>query len=526
MKFEDKFLFSLPISCCKSYIATAFVLLSLFPALIFAANEVRQNDTQDVSELLKRAKKLTRKGEFAEAEIILRRAVAEYPKSSSAQLELAYLFLKQKQIRPAFDLAIEVAKTEPENSFAFAVVGTAYLNAGNFTEAKVFLLNALNLDKKEALAWAGIGMLDFYENRIFDGMENLAEAVHYDSKEPDFLFAYAQVSARAEKYKEAAKAYERFLQISPRSDQERRERIKGLIRFLNYLGQRNALYKIGGDKKIIVPMSLINDRPVIELKINGKNEPLKFVLDTGSGISVISRETAEKLKIKTVARGGLARAIGGDGKFEIVYGFIKKVEIGEADITNVPVYIREFHDKNQNIDGYIGLSLVSKFLTTIDYGNLTFALTEKKTLENQKTENENSALPLRLTSSGFLSGEVRLEGVESPLNFIVDTGASISVISKNIAGLDEVRGFASEEKLRVIGAAGITENVSLFLLPRITFGSHSREQIKAVALDLDIINEAAGFEQTGILGGNFLKNYILTFDFQNSRITFTPIHKR
>ncbi len=46
------------------------------------------------------------------------------------------------------------------------------------------------------------------------------------------------------------------------------------------------------------------------------------MLDTGSGMSVISEETAKRLGIKLVARGGLARAVGGGGKFEIVYGFV------------------------------------------------------------------------------------------------------------------------------------------------------------------------------------------------------------
>ena len=67
------------------------------------------------------------------------------------------------------------------------------------------------LIKTEALAWAGLGMLDFYENRIFDSLENLREAVYHEPNDPDFLFALAQVSARAENYKEAAAAYERFL---------------------------------------------------------------------------------------------------------------------------------------------------------------------------------------------------------------------------------------------------------------------------------------------------------------------------
>lgn len=503
-----------------------FLMLAV-SVVAFGTDDVQQLEPQSIKAMIKQAQKLSRRGETAEAERILRRAVADFPANENARLDLAYLLLKQKQLRPAYDLAYEVATANPKNSYALAILGAAYLSAGNFEEAKIFLYNAVNLNKKEALAWAGIGMLDFYENRITSGLDNLAAAVYLDEKEPDFLFTYAQVAARGERYKDAAFAYEKFLQISPRTDKERRDRIKGLIKFLTYLGNRESLYDVNIKNKTVVPVTLVNDRPVIELTINGKkNQPLRFVLDTGSGISVISNETAKKLDISPVAKGGLARAIGGDGKFPIVYGFLKKVEIGDVKVSNVPVYIREFHNKNERVDGYIGLSLISKFLTTIDYGNLTFALTGKGLVESKKTEGEKLILPLRLTSSGFLSGEVTLEGVASSLNFIVDTGASISVISHDVAGNEEIRRFVKEQKMRVIGAAGVTEDVSEYLLPRVTFGTHSREKIRAIALDLDVINEASGFEQAGILGGNFLKNYRVTFDFQNSKVLFVPIVNR
>lgn len=516
--------FQIPFHKKRLFYAPACLLALILSAVIgSAADDTRQTEPRD---LMKQAEKLTRKGEFEQAEKILRQVVAANPQQSKAKLSLAYILLKQRRLVEAYGFAYPVAEKEPKNSYAFAVLGAIYLGAGNFKEANILLINALKLNKKEGLAWAGLGMLDFYENRISDSLDNLYEAVYHEPREPDFLFALAQVSSRAEKYKEAALSYERFLSISPQTDIERRDRIKGLIKFLHFLGNRKSLYTVNGADKTSVPVKLINDRPVVELKINKKDEPLRFVLDTGSSISVISYETSKRLKIKPVTRGGLARAIGGDGKFEIVYGFLKTVEIGDVRVGNVPVYIREFHNKNEQIDGYIGLSLISKFLTTIDYGSQSFSLLKKDSIRNEKSITENLTLPLRLTSSGFLSGEVQLEGIKTPLNFIVDTGASISVISEDVAGMEEVKGFARDEKMRVVGAAGITEDVPSFLLPRVTFGSHSREKVKAIALDLDIINEASGFEQAGILGGNFLKNYSVTFDFQKSKVTFVPVKEQ
>ncbi len=495
-----------------------------FSSILLANGEVRQSGAADeAQQLVKQANKLARKGEYAEAEKILRRAVEISPLDTKIKLSLAYVLIKQRQLTEAYEFSIAVAKAEPKNSYAFALLGTTFLSAGNFSSATIAFVNALKLNKRESLAWAGLGALDFYENRMADGLANLRTAVYFDPEAPDFIFTLAQVAARAEQYKEAAAAYEKFLEVSPPTDSERRDRIKGLIKFLRFLGDRQSLYAVANQGQTIVSFRLVNDRPILEVKINKTDEPLKFVLDTGSGISVVSDETAQRLKIKAVSRGGTARAIGGNGKFEIVYGFLQSVNIGDVKIKNVPVYIRKFHSTDERIDGYIGLSLISKFLTTLDYGNLTFSLRRKDLTDDKKPVNELLSLPLRLTSSGFLSGEVRLEGIETPLNFIVDTGASVSVISDALAGTKEISRFVKDEKMRVTGAAGVMENVPSFLLPRVTFGTHSRESLKAISLDLNLINEASGFEQAGILGGNFLKNYRLTFDFENSKVIFVPV---
>jgi len=525
MKCKDfrAFVFQFPFHKKKFVNLISVCLLAVSFA---AANDnVQQIESNEAKQLIKQAEKLTRRGELLEAEKILRGVIERNQKDSSAKLALSYNLLKQRNLIEAYGISVEVAKAEPNNSRAFAVLGATLLNAGNFRDAKISFLNALKLNNQEALAWSGYGMLDFYENRISQGLESLREAVYLEPRESDFLYALAQVAARAEQYKEAAEAYSKFLQISPPSDIERRARIKGLIGFLRFLGNRQSLYNTDGSEQTIVSFKLRNDRPIIQIRLDKTGEPLNFILDTGSGISVISDETAKKLKIKPITRGGLARGIGGEGKFEIVYGFLPSIYLGDVKIKNVPIYIRKFHTTNEQIDGYIGLSLISKFLTTIDYGNQTFTLVNKKVVQKRKIEKEALSLPLRLTSSGFLSGEVNLEGIEVPLNFIVDTGASISVISEDLANSKEMSRFIRNEKMKVIGAAGITENVSSFLLPRVSFGTHSRQSIMAIALDLDLINETSGFEQAGILGGNFLKNYRLTFDFQNSQVVFVPTNK-
>ncbi|MEP6789239.1 MAG: aspartyl protease family protein, partial [Acidobacteriota bacterium] len=500
--------------------ALALILLTTFAA---RAELPRSADTDDVKKLLKQATKLRRSGAFDQAETVLRRVLEMDPKRSEATVELAYVLTKQRKILEGYNMAYNVANAERQNSRAFAVLGMSLLTGGRFKDARLILFQAIKLNKREGLAWAAYGLLEFYENHISESLADLQTAAAYEPDEPDYLFALGQVSARAENYKEAAAAYDQFLSLSGDFDPERRARIKGLINFLRFLGDIGGLYINNGSDQTSIPFELVGNRPIIKLRINRKDEPLPFVLDTGSGISVISDETAKRLKIKPITKGGFAKGIGGDGKFEIIYGLVKEMGIGDVKITNVPVYIRKFHQNGNNVAGYIGLSLISKFLTTIDYGSQTFALTKKGADTRAFKENSEISLPLRLTSSGFLSGEVQLEGIASPLNFIVDTGASVSVISSQVALLDGISPFINDEKLSVIGSAGITNDVPTFQLPRVTFGKNSRKDITAVALDLGLINEASGFEQSGILGGNFLKNYCLTFDFKNSKVTFVAV---
>ena len=96
-----------------------------------------------------------------------------------------------------------------------------------------------------------------------------------------------------------------------------------------------------------------------------------------------------------------------------------------------------------------------------------------------------------LTRASVPPSAVRV--ADSADDVIVDTGASVSVISDRVANEKEILRHLSEEKLRVIGAAGITEGVPSYMLPRVTFGSHSRRWIEAIAIVLDLKNEASGF---------------------------------
>lgn len=488
--------------------------------------------------------KALKKGDYTAAEKIFREILGKDARDTEARLGLSFSLFKQRNLQGAYDNAARVIMLDPLSARAHAILGASILGAGEFRLSIEEFRTALSLDEREALAISGLAMVDFYENRIGTALSGLRKAVSIDPDEPDYVFNLGQAAARNERYKEAADAYERFLFIAPKTDVDRRARIVGLIDFLRYLGKQGSLYVPSAGVRTTVPFESFDNRPIISVRINGEKQPFKFVLDTGSGMSVLSEQTAKKLGLKPVARGGMARAVGGGGKFEIVYGYLNSIEIGDVGVDNVPVYIRRFFDTNIPVDGYLGLSVVSKFLASIDYGTRKVSLLKQNQSDAVEswtmlrrgesaqallplTPNDGTIeVPLRTTSSGFLSGEVGLEGFDKTLNFIIDTAASITVVSEKLSQEEQLLDLLRPSKMRVYGAAGVTEDVKLLQLPRLSLGLSKLEKINAAVLDLEPVNETAGFTQSGILGGNFLKNFHVYFDFARGSIRLEPLGQK
>jgi len=489
-----------------------------------------------------RGYRAVRKGDYAQAEKIFRDLLEKDGHDNEARLGLSFAQLKQRNLQGAYDNAARVIMSNPLSARGHALLGAAILGAGEFRLSVEEFRTALALNDNEALAVAGLAMVDFYENRLPLAIPGLRRAANMDQEEPDYVFSLGQAATRSERYKEAADAYEKFLLIAPKTDTDRRERILGLIEFLRYLGRQGSLYVPSGEVRTSVPFEATDNRPIIKVRINGGKESLNFVLDTGSGMSVISEETAKRLGIRPVARGGVARAVGGGGKFEIVYGYINSIDVGGARVENVPVYIRKFFDNNLPVDGYLGLSVVSKFLASIDYGTRRMSLVRQNQTEFVEpwtavrrpegvlslapiaSNSEGTfEVPLRTTSSGFLSGEVTLEGFEKTINFIIDTAASITVVSEKLSQEEQLLDLLQPSKMRVFGAAGVTEDVKLLQLPRLSVGLTKLEKINAAVLDMEPVNETAGFTQSGILGGNFLRHFRIYFDFARGTMRLEPL---
>jgi predicted aspartyl protease len=467
-----------------------------------------------------------RAGKYEDALKIYFGMIDADPRDIQARLGASFAYLKMLDYLHCFEQAVEVNKIDTSNSRARALAGISLLRSGFIRAAVDELQQAINLDPKEALAYGGAAEIDYYEGRTKEARTKSYYAHTLDPDEPDYLVTYARASSRVEDFKEAADAYELFLEISPRSDGERRDRIRGLIQFYRQLAGLQV-HQLSGPTATEAAFQLGSDRrPYVKVKLNGRDAV--FVVDTGSGFTVISKDAAKRFGVSEIARGGKSQGIGGTGKFQIVYGLIKSLQIGAAKIRMVPCFIRPFHGAtdrppDERSDGFIGLSILSHFLTELDYKEARIRLDRSgnRTLMIDPSPGM-TLIPFRTTQNGLISVETEFDGNQF-VNAILDSGASSTVIS--VAAVERLNmrdQIIKGQTASVIGAAGVTENVQMLFIRKCRVADQLQSNLRALVLDFGAINETSGFEQSGILGGDFLRHFRLTIDFSRALLALQP----
>lgn len=107
-------------------------------------------------------------------------------------------------------------------------------------------------------------------------------------------------------------------------------------------------------------------------------------------------------------------------------------------------------------------------------------------------------------------------GERGPWNFIIDTGAERTVVSRELAG---VLGLAAGPQVRVIAMTGATP-VGTVIVPRLSVSTISQSTIAAPAL------ESRNLGAQGMLGVDSLQGHAVAIDFDKQRMTLRPSKKR
>ena len=126
----------------------------------------------------------------------------------------------------------------------------------------------------------------------------------------------------------------------------------------------------GGATQASVPMQVAENHAYLEVMLNGKG-PFHFALDTG-GANVIDPAVSKELG---VASAGSTQVTGvGSASSASTFAVIKALQVGNALITNqvfvvLPIAKSVGKAHGMPMDGVIGYEVLSRFVTTFDYGN-------------------------------------------------------------------------------------------------------------------------------------------------------------
>ncbi|HTO88506.1 MAG TPA: aspartyl protease family protein [Thermoanaerobaculia bacterium] len=258
---------------------------------------------------------------------------------------------------------------------------------------------------------------------------------------------------------------------------------------------------------------------LVPARVNGVG-PVPFILDTGAGSCLLSPALASRASVSVTSR---ETATGAGGRLDVDLGTAETLALGGAEVRDVPVAITDELSRigqvvGAAIEGDVGYGFLRHFRLTIDY--VRSRLTIFRGGEAPAGEAAPEEVPFRLAGEKeplvLVSARI---GSGGPFTFAVDTGASTTVVSREL-GRD--LGIANGRTARMLGGGGHVAGL-WGALPTVEVGPTRSHNLGAVVGPfLGPLSEVVGTRLDGILGYNFLRQFRVTFDYPAERLGLFP----
>jgi len=285
----------------------------------------------------------------------------------------------------------------------------------------------------------------------------------------------------------------------------------------------------------------IQKRPFLPIFINGEG-PCKFLLDTGDVSCTVSPEVAQKLQLKRE-----------DVPNKEAYVSVVEFSIGRAKWRNV-IYVDDCSRVSNLIgtqmDGLIGHLFLKGLKVTINYPEETVVVETSKALEETQNLLPQEIVELHIQELRDLmnkkqhfptyQGEkqeklikqidihkVKLQikdrlpvvpvfvNGEGPYQFILDTGASVCVVSPE---LSQTLGLE-------YGKSGVSRGISdekaynTSYVKTLAVGAVQCTDLEVIVMDCSHISERVETQVDGYLGYGFLKEFSVTINYPEQTLT-------
>jgi predicted aspartyl protease len=414
------------------------------------------------------------------------------------------------QARADAEILRQSAPRDPE---ALSLVGDSLWAVGLFDEADRLYADTLAISPESSRARYGRARSLATRSRLDEALTEALAAAATAPRDGEIYAAIGDIYERQNRFDEAANAYTNYINLLPNKDRsEKAAWSRAQVEFLEAFTGLKPLDIDAEDAAMLhtIPFKLVRDKIIVQARVNG-GALQDFVLDTGSEETVISRETAQREKVRPITY-TLSAGVGEVGLRGLELARINSLDLGTLQVRNLPVLI-----KNPALRGipkregesFSPLSLGMSMKIDYQRHMLTIA-------RQLPAAQPDFTLPMRVHRLAMVRG---LLNSQTPAYFVVDTGGEVISISADTASSLTARPSAGRHiPLRVYGTSGWDRGA--FLMPGmdLDFDKIEYRNFPLVVLNLRAPSVLLGFQLGGIIGHKFLSSYQVTMDMAHSQL--------
>ena len=453
---------------------------------------------------------------YREALEAFRKAVDADSKSLSMQARMGVVksALRLGEFLEAQKQAQVLKQQDPKSAEVLSLHADALWSAGLFDEAHEEFKDALALVPDLSRGHHGLARALASQNKLDEALNEAQVALKLAPRDEEAHHTVGAIFERMRRYEQAAAAFGNYVNLLPNKDRsDKASWSRSQIRFLRSFGEREpiAMDAEAAEGLHTVDVRIVDDKVIVKAKVNG-GRPQDFVLDTGSELTTISRQTASSGAVRPITY-TLSAGVGEVGLRGLQLGRLDTFEVGTMKLSNVPTLIkapalRGIPKRETESFSPLGLGLSM----TIDYASHKLTMGRKLPQESAQF-----TLPMRHHRLSMVRG---LINQTRPTYFVVDTGGE--VISISTATAEELNhDMPRKIALRVYGTSGWDRDA--FLMPGVNlkFQNILFNNFAVVVLNLQAPSVLLGFQVGGIVGHRFLSPYRVSLDLDRSELRMT-----
>lgn len=418
-----------------------------------------------------------------------------------------------KCLQAALALALALAPCAARADPSRADLADTLFRAGHFAEAQAQYETIVAGTPRDYHATLQLGRIALLGNRFTDAETWLQKAHALQPGETDAQVTLAEVYYREDAFDKAAAALQ-GIDVATNKLIQSQYGTLNVAKLQSFAGQ--IPYQVQGDGAANrVKLLQTEPLPLVSVRINGGKE-VTFFIDTGGSEVALDSAFARELGLPDY--GGVKGTFSGGQQATVSHTRIDSLGLGAWTIRNIPAValpLRQLSDLagGRTIDGLIGTTLFSHFLTTLDYPRGELVLRRS----DAPVAAAGVRVPFWVAGDHFMVGWGQVE-TQPPSLMFVDTGLIGAGVKLGERMLKAAHVRLEKDKAETGAGAGGTLQTIPYTVRSLSFGA-VRETNVAGLYDGPFPWETLfGFYLAGMIGHDFFRPYAVTFDFRRMEI--------